>query len=143
MSANPFEGMDPEDMLRMLREKAQQLETDAARIREELSAASASASSPDGTVTVTLSPTGALQNITFGPKAAAHKPEALGPLVMRTVADAQRAVANRIAGSVADPAAAEYLRGLAPDPAPARPRAPRDPDDDEGNLLRRRAGGRP
>jgi DNA-binding protein YbaB len=139
--ANPFEGMEPEAMLRALKEKALQLESDAARIREELAASSASASSPDGAVTVTLSPTGALQDITFGAKAVSHKPEALGPLVMRTVEAAQQAVATRVAGTVTEPAAAEYLRGLLP--APAKPQPTRAPDDDEGSLLRRRTGGRP
>jgi DNA-binding protein YbaB len=141
--ANPFEGMEPETMLRALRDKARQLETDAARIRDELAASSASVSSPDGAVTVTLSPTGALQDITFGAKAANHKPEALGPLVMRTVEAARQAVATRVAGTVTEPAAAEYVRSLMPAPAPAKPQPAREPDGDEGSLLRRRTGGRP
>jgi DNA-binding protein YbaB len=138
---NPFEGMDPEAMLGMLREKAQQLETDAARIREELATASATASSPDGAVTVTLSPTGALQDITFSAKAANHKPEALGPVVMQAVAAAQRAVSERVARSVGDPSTADYLRGLMPE-AEQPKRTPRDPDDEYGGVLRKRAGGR-
>jgi DNA-binding protein YbaB len=142
MGVNPFEGMEPEAMLRMLREKAGQLEADAGRIRAELTAASATASSPDGAVTVTLAPNGALQDISFSAKASSHQPEALGPLVMRTVAAAQRRVAERVAGSVTDPAAAEYLRGLTPHDEPARARPERDPDDEYGGVLRKRAGGR-
>jgi len=141
--AHPFEGMEPETVLRALREKARQLETDAARIHEELAASSASVSSPDGAVTVTLSATGALLDITFGAKAANHKPEALGPLVMRTVEVARQAISTRIAATVTEPAAAEYLRGLMPAPVPAKPQPAREPDGDEGSLLRRRTGGRP
>jgi len=139
---NPFEGLEPEDVLRTLREKAGQLEADAGRLREELTAATATASSPDSAVTVTLSPTGALQDISFSAKASAHRPEALGPLVMRTVAAAQLAVSERVVCSVTDPSTADYLRRLIPTAEPPK-REPRDPDADYGSVLRKRPGGRP
>ncbi|MPZ82186.1 MAG: hypothetical protein GEV28_18015 [Actinophytocola sp.] len=59
-------------------------------------ATTATATTTGGAVTVTLSPTGALQGISFSAKASAHKPEALGPLVTRTVQDAQRPASARV-----------------------------------------------
>lgn len=83
--ANPFEGTDSDTMLRELRQQAETLEIRATELHTELANATATATSPDGAVTATLSPTGALQNITFSAKSANHTPEALGPLVMKTV----------------------------------------------------------
>jgi len=48
--ASPFEGMDPDTMLRQLREQAEALETRATQLRTELDSATASATSPDGAV---------------------------------------------------------------------------------------------
>jgi DNA-binding protein YbaB len=137
--ANPFQ--DPESMLRELREQAAELETRATRLRDDLAAASATATSPDGAVTVTLSPTGALQDISFTAKAAAHKPEALGPLVMKTVQAAQREVSSRVAASLAeqfgDPETMDFITQFMPQPE--EPKPSRDEDFD-GNVLRKRQG---
>ncbi len=48
--------MEPDDVLATLRERAEQLEATAGKLRDGLAAATATASSPDGAVTVTLSP---------------------------------------------------------------------------------------
>jgi DNA-binding protein YbaB len=143
--ANPFDGLDPDTMLRELQAQAAELETKATQLRDELAAATASATSPDGAVTVTLSPTGALQNISFSAKAAAHKPEALGPLVMKTVQAAQREVSNRVTASLADfgdPQTMDFISQFMPQPEPAQPRRERDEDFD-GTVLRKRQGGTP
>ncbi len=147
MQPNPFEGMDHEAVLRTLRERAEGVEARARELRAGLEAASASASSPDGAVTVTLSPTGALQGISFSAKAAAHKPEALGPLVMSAVQAAQRQVSAKLteslAGTFGDPSTMDFLRRFVPEPEPAKP-ATRDPEDGYGAVLRKRPGaGRP
>ncbi|HYQ69732.1 YbaB/EbfC family nucleoid-associated protein [Actinophytocola sp.] len=142
--ANPFQ--DPESMLRELRQQAAELETRATRLRDDLAAASATVTSPDGAVTVTLSPTGALQDISFTAKAAAHKPEALGPLVMKTVRAAQGEVSNRVAASLAeqfgDPETMDFITQFMP--APEEPKRSRDEELDgeefDGNVLRKRQG---
>lgn len=100
--ANPFEGLDPDSVLRELQQQVENLETKAAELRTELANASATATSPDGAVTVTLSPTGALKDITFSAAVATHSPAELGPLVMRTVQAAQRDVSNRVTASLAE-----------------------------------------
>ncbi len=143
---NPFEGLDPDAMLRELREQAADLENKATQLRTDLANASATATSPDGAVTVTLSPTGALQNITFSAKVASHKPEALGPLVMKTVQAAQREVSNRVTASLAEqfgnPETMDFITQFMPKPEPAEPRRERD-EDFEGGVLRKRQGSTP
>lgn len=146
--ANPFEGLDPDSVLRQLQQQAEELETKAAQLRTELTNACATATSPDGAVTVTLSPTGALQNITFAAPTAKVAPETLGPLVMKTVHAAQRKVSDRVTASLTeqfgDAETMDFITRFmpAPEPAPARPE--RDPAEDvEGTVLRKRRGGRP
>ena len=142
--ANPFEGLDPDTMLSELRQQAAELEDKATQLRSELANTSATATSPDGAVTVTLSSTGTLRNISFSAKATSHSPEALGPLVMRTVQAAQREVSNRVTASLAqqfgDPATMDFITQFMPAPEPAPTRQERD-EDFEGNVLRKRQGG--
>ena len=143
MQSNPFEGMDHDDVMRMLRERAADVEQRAQRMSAGFAAATATASSPDGAVTVTLSPTGALQDISFSAKAAGHKPEALGPLVMSAVAAAQRQASAKLTealdGTFGDPSTMDFFRRFVPEPEPPAQPARRDPDD--GAVLRRRPGG--
>jgi len=128
---NPFAGMEPDAMLRSLREEAERLESRANQLRDDLAAAGATATSPDGAVTVTLSPTGALRDVSFATKAREHTPEALGPLVMRTVRDAQRQVAAQVAESF-DQSTLDAVRRFMPEPEPEQ--------HDPGEELRRRRG---
>lgn len=144
--ANPFDGLDPDSVLRQLRQQAADLETKAAQLRTELTNASATATSPDGAVTVTLSPTGALQNITFAAPASKVPPEKLGPLVMKTAQAAQREVSNRVTASLAEQFGGtetmDFITQFMPKPEPAPTRqAPEE--DSEGAVLRKRRGGRP
>jgi DNA-binding protein YbaB len=146
--SNPFEGLDPDAMLAELRQQAADLETKASQLRTELDNTTATATSPDGAVTVTLSPTGALKNITFSAKAATVKPEALGPLVMQTVAKAQRDVSNRVTASLAqqfgDEETMDFITQFMPTPAEQPKKPPRDPDEDfNGTVLRKRKGSQP
>jgi len=145
VSTNPFESLDPDTVLRQLQQQADDLESKATRLRTELAKATATASSPDGAVTVTLSPTGALQNIQFSAKAAGHTPDALGPLVMKTVQAAQREVSQRVTASLAeqfgDPDTMDFITQFMPKPEaePAKPE--RAPDDDlSDGVLRKRPG---
>jgi DNA-binding protein YbaB len=143
VSANPFEGMDHDAVLRALKEKAQGMEARAEELRAGLERASATASSPDGAVTVTLSPTGALQHISFSAKAAGHKPDALGPLVMSAVRSAQREVSAKLTeslqDSVGDQSTMDFFRRFVPEPEPEEQPTRRDPG--EGAVLRKRPGG--
>ncbi len=144
---NPFAGMDPDAMLHALKQEADQLESKARKLQDELAAASATVSSPDGAVTVTLSQTGALQNISFSDKATNHRPDTLGALVMKTVQTAQRAVSERVAQSVSEQFdgadtmnfVRQYMPQAPPDPA----RGP-DADLDEGqsSIMRKHPGRR-
>lgn len=146
--ANPFDGLDPDTVLEQLRQQAADLETKAAQLRTELNNATATATSPDGAVTVTLSPTGALQNITFAASSSKVPPEKLGPLVMRTVQAAQREVSSQVTASLStqfgDSETLDFITQFMPAPEPAPTRRDRDPDEDtDGAVLRKRKGGRP
>ncbi|MFC4858177.1 YbaB/EbfC family nucleoid-associated protein [Actinophytocola glycyrrhizae] len=145
--ANPFDGLDPDSVLRQLQQQAEDLETKAAQLRTELSNASATATSPDGAVTVTLAPTGALQNITFAAQAAKVTPDKLGPLVMRTVQAAQREVSNRVTASLSqqfgDPETMDFVNRFMPQPEATPTRREPAPDEDGGSVLRKRRGGGP
>lgn len=146
--ANPFDGLDPDTVLEQLRQQAADLETKAAQLRTELNNATATATSPDGAVTVTLSPTGALQNITFAASSSKVPPEKLGPLVMQTVQAAQREVSSQVTASLStqfgDSETLDFITQFMPEPEPAPTRRDRDPDEDvDGAVLRKRKGGRP
>lgn len=145
MPTNPFEGLDPDAMLRELQQQADDLEHKASSLRTELATATATATSPDGAVTVTLSPTGALQNITFSAKASSVKPEALGPLVMTTVQAAQREVSNRVTASLAaqfgDQETMDFITQFMPKTEAEPAKQERAPEDDlSDGVLRKRPG---
>lgn len=144
--ANPFDGLDPDTVLEQLRKQAEDLESKAAQLRTELTNATATTTSPDGAVTVTLSPTGALQNITFGPAAAKVTPDKLGPLVMQTVQAAQAKVSERVTASLSGQFGGtetmDFITRFMPKPEPAPARRDREEDED-GAILRKRRGGRP
>ena len=142
---NPFAGMDPDTMLRTLKQESEQMEVKARQLQQEMAAATVTTTSPDGAVTVTVSPTGALQDISFSDKATNHRPATLGPLVMKTVHAAQRQVADRVTASVRQhfdsPDTVDFMRQFLPEPPPEPSRqVERDPDDGEGSVLRKRPG---
>jgi DNA-binding protein YbaB len=143
--ANPFDGLDPDTVLEQLREQAADLETKAARLRTEMDNATATVTSPDGAVTVTLSPTGALRDITFGPATAKVPPEKLGPLVMRTVQAAQVKVSERVTASLTTQFGGtdtmDFITQFMPAPEPP-PSRPTRAEDEDGAILRKRTGGR-
>jgi DNA-binding protein YbaB len=142
---NPFAGMDPDTMLRTLKQEADQMEAKARRLQEDLAAATTTVTSPDGAVTVTLSPTGALQDISFSDKATNHRPSTLGPLVMKTVQTAQRQVADKVSEALSQQLGSErttdFMRQFVPQPPPEQPRrVEQTSDDDPGSVLRKRPG---
>lgn len=98
--SEPFDGLDPDAVLRRLRAEAEQLETEATRLRTELTNTTATSSSPDGAVTATVSATGVLTGIAFSAAVREHAPEALGPLVMATIEAARQEVADQVSASL-------------------------------------------
>jgi DNA-binding protein YbaB len=128
---NPFEGLDPDSMIRELQQQADDLDRKATRLRTELANVTVTATSQDGAVTVTLSPTGALQDITFAASAAGHTPDELGPLVMATVRTAQREVSNRMTAALATQFGDTETMDLITQFMPAPPAGQR-PEDDTG-----------
>lgn len=140
---NPFAGMDPDTMLRTLKQEAEQMEVKARQLQQEMAAATVTTTSPDGAVTVTVSPTGALQDISFSDKATNHRPSSLGPLVMKTVQAAQRQVTERVTDSVrqhfGSPETVDFMSQFLPElPPEPKPQVERDPDDGQGAVLRKR-----
>ncbi|GAB2986352.1 YbaB/EbfC family nucleoid-associated protein [Amycolatopsis acidiphila] len=147
---DPLAAFDAE--LQLIKAKAEEVQ---ARLRT----ASSTMRAPDGAVTVTVGPSGVLQEISFGAGAYQRPPEALSALVMQLVAAAQKAVSAEVSGAFADlvgedSAAMEVLHEFLPEPerddededgpaappppppAPPRqrpPRRPADEDDDHDN----------
>ncbi|MGM1062947.1 YbaB/EbfC family nucleoid-associated protein [Saccharothrix sp. Mg75] len=109
--------MDPERMIADLEAKARDLARRSREVREGIRAASATASSPDGAVTVTVAPNGALRDIAFA-RSGEVPDELLGELVLATVRRAQAEVARRVA-EVVEPEfggteAMDFLTGFLP-----------------------------
>ncbi len=87
---------DIDQWLAKFEHKVNGLEQAAEQLRNDLSATTVTVSSADESVTVTIGPSGALQNVSFSPRAAEHSPAALAALLMKTVARGQRAVATKV-----------------------------------------------
>ncbi|GAA5170747.1 MULTISPECIES: YbaB/EbfC family nucleoid-associated protein [Amycolatopsis] len=75
----------------------EEIQAKAAAAQERLRTAIATASAPDGAVSVTVGPNGALQDIRFGARAFQRPPEALSRLVMELIGRAQREVSAEVA----------------------------------------------
>jgi DNA-binding protein YbaB len=132
----------------------------AAEAKAKLQRVSATATSADGAVTVTVNTSGALQELTFGPRADELPRARLAQAVLAAAKRAQVDAAQQLAGVMApvigpDSDAMKFLREQIPAPelpeeesprsaftageTPRRPARPR-PDDDEdfgGPILRR------
>jgi DNA-binding protein YbaB len=68
----------------------------ASKLTEGLAGSSATKSSPDGAVTVTVGANGALLKLEFGRRVGEHAPPQLAALVMRTVREAQRGASEKV-----------------------------------------------
>lgn len=69
----------------------------SANLQEELAGASATASSPDGTVVVTVSPTGALQDLELGKRITEYSPIKIKQMILDVAGQAQRQAAHQVA----------------------------------------------
>jgi DNA-binding protein YbaB len=126
-----------------IQQRAEQAQTQIKQMR-------AHASSPDGTVSVTLAPGGRLEKLTLTPQALGHGHQRLATLITETIRAGHAAVAKQLrdameplvggtpameflseqmgAAELDDPA--DSLAGP-PEPPPRPPRRP-EPDDDDG-----------
>ncbi|MGW4058472.1 YbaB/EbfC family nucleoid-associated protein [Amycolatopsis sp. NPDC004747] len=104
-----------------------EIQAKAAAAQEKLQAATAGAQSPDGAVSVTVGPSGVLQDLRFGPRAYERPPQALSGLVMQLIGRAQQKVSAQVAeafsGMVGENSAArglldEFLPSPEPDEGP-------------------------
>ncbi|WP_410619935.1 YbaB/EbfC family nucleoid-associated protein [Amycolatopsis sp. cmx-8-4] len=101
----------------------EELQAKAAAAQERLQSAVASVRSPDGAVSVTVGPSGVLQELRFGPRAYERPPQALSGLVMQLIGRAQQKVSAEVAdafsGMVGESSAArELLDEFLPAPEP-------------------------
>ncbi len=104
-----------------------EIQAKAAAAQEKLQAATASVQSPDGAVSVTVGPSGVLQDLRFGPRAYERPPQALSGLVLQLIGRAQQKVSAQVAdafsGMVGENSAArglldEFLPPPEPDEGP-------------------------
>jgi DNA-binding protein YbaB len=105
-------------MIADLEAKARDLARRAQQVQDGIRAAEATVSSPDGWVTVTVAPNGALRDISFSLPAEGASDAALGAVVMATVRRARAEVAQQVA-AVVEPefggtAAMEFMTSFEP-----------------------------
>jgi DNA-binding protein YbaB len=107
------------------------IQAKAAAAQERLRAATATVQSPDGAVSVTIGPSGVLQDLRFGPRAYERPPQALSSTVMQLIGRAQQKVSAEVAdafsGMVGESSAArELLDEFLPAPEPDEGTPPGD-----------------
>ncbi|MEU4246506.1 YbaB/EbfC family nucleoid-associated protein [Amycolatopsis sp. NPDC026612] len=123
----------------------EEIRAKAAAAQEKLRSAVATVRSPDGAVSVTVGPSGVLQDLRFGPRAYERPPQALAGLVLQLIGRAQQKVSAEVAdafsGMVGESSAArelldEFLPAPEPDEGPP-------PDKRDVFLPEQEAEGRP
>jgi DNA-binding protein YbaB len=88
--------MDPQQWLQNYQTRIDGYRRASEELKENLGKAEVTLRSPDEAVTVTVGPNGSLKNLQLSPRASEHTPAQLGALIMKTVARAQRAVAEQV-----------------------------------------------
>ncbi|WP_103348485.1 YbaB/EbfC family nucleoid-associated protein [Amycolatopsis sp. CA-128772] len=108
----------------------EEIQAKAAAAQEKLRSAVATVQSPDGAITVTVGPSGVLQDLRFGPRAYERPPQALSATVLQLIGRAQQKVSAEVAdafsGMVGENSAArelldEFLPAPEPDEGPPPP----------------------
>jgi DNA-binding protein YbaB len=101
------------DPLAAFTAELEEMRAKAATAQEKLRSAVATVQSPDGAVSVTIGPSGVLQDLRFGPRAYERAPQALSSLVMQLIGRAQQKVSAQVAtafsGMVGENSAAREL----------------------------------
>ncbi|WP_240521705.1 YbaB/EbfC family nucleoid-associated protein [Amycolatopsis vastitatis] len=100
-----------------------EIQAKAAAAQERLRSAAATVQAPDGAVSVTVGPSGVLQDLRFGPRAYSRSPQALSALVMQLIGRAQQKVSAEVAAAFSgmvgeNSAAREMLEEFLPEPEP-------------------------
>jgi len=118
--------VDPETWLADYRDRVAGLGERAGRAQHELAAAEATATSPDGAVTVTVGAAGALRGLVLHRSTTAMDRERLAAVVLATARAAQQEAAGRAVAAVvpllgADSPAVRALRAHLPTSAPTAP----------------------
>ncbi|MEU5266035.1 YbaB/EbfC family nucleoid-associated protein [Amycolatopsis sp. NPDC021455] len=103
-----------------------EIQAKAAAAQERLRSAVATVHAPDGAVSVTVGPSGVLQDLRFGPRAYSRSPQALSGLVMQLIGRAQQKVSAEVAAAFSgmvgeNSAAREMLEEFLPAPAEDAP----------------------
>ncbi|MFT7836571.1 YbaB/EbfC family nucleoid-associated protein [Saccharothrix sp. BKS2] len=88
--------MDPQQWLDNFEAKLADLQRKSADLQDNLANSQATASSPDGSVTVTVGPNGGLVNIQLGHRATDLGPARLTALIMQTAGAAQKQAAQKV-----------------------------------------------
>jgi DNA-binding protein YbaB len=120
-----------------------EIQAKAAAAQERLRSAAATVQAPDGAVSVTVGPSGVLQDLRFGPRAYSRSPQALSALVMQLVGRAQQKVSAEVAAAFSgmvgeNSAAREMLEEFLPEPDEEPP-----PDKSETFMPAQEAEDRP
>ena len=107
----------------------EEIRAKAEAAQEKLRTAVATVQSPDGAVTVTVGPSGVMQDLRLGPRAYERPPQALSGLIMQLVGRAQQKVSAEVAdafgGLVGENSAArEVLEEFLPAPEPGQATPP-------------------
>lgn len=136
--------MDAQSWLESYEHRVQRVTERAAEARAELEQITSTAQSPDGAVSVTVNPAGALQELSLAPPAEDLSRAQLAAAILDTARRAQGHAAQRVAATMApllgDTEAMDFLRSQIPPPPEEtgrRPRASDDPDEGYGSVLRR------
>jgi DNA-binding protein YbaB len=126
----------------------EEIQAKAAAAQEKLRSAVATVQSPDGAVTVTVGPSGVLQDLRFGPRAYERPPQALSAQVLQLIGRAQQKVSAEVAdafsGMVGESSAArELLDEFLPAPEPDEATPPPPPGKSEVFMPEQEAEDRP
>ncbi|GHH43804.1 hypothetical protein GCM10017774_41990 [Lentzea cavernae] len=89
-------GIDPDQWMRDMQAKADDLAAKSAQLREDMACASATVMSDDHAVRVMIAPTGALQDIQLTEHAARLSPDRLRASIMEAVGRGQRAASEKM-----------------------------------------------
>jgi DNA-binding protein YbaB len=131
--------LDPQQWLRDYQARGEAMVRRSQQFQQQLHDVSETATSGDGSVTVTVSPSGALQNLSFSPRIRQLSEAELAQLTLQLAREAQNRVAHRVAELV-EPASGQgdalaFLRGQLP-PLDDSPRDEQRDDQPPGRHQR-------
>jgi DNA-binding protein YbaB len=117
--------LDPDQWLKDMESRLSDLKEKSENLAQNLATASATVTSNDGAVNVTISPTGALQNLELTQRAAGMSPGKLTASIMEAVGKGQRAASAKVMEAFAPLGGGTETMDL------VRSYLPPDEDDDE------------